>query len=217
MTTTRGGTRHRPGHRSRCRRRSAGVRLRQRAGAVRNAAGYLLGFRDYLNFWRCSHRHARRTDAVRRQLRHGRRRLTTTTDFDFFRLADDIDEDGIPGAVPIIDPRDWQRADCVIHRLRRSARIQHLLRQRHGSQHDRNRRRRGDVDAPAHEQPLHGQAQNNRVSLSWGCAVPAAVRSVPRRCQGSILHDAFWDTSFTNQIVGPQVGLSWVNQRQRWR
>ena len=35
--------------------------------------------------------------------------------------------------------------------------------------------------------------------------------------EGSILGGSFWDTSFTNNIVGPQVALQWVNQRQRWR
>ena len=34
---------------------------------------------------------------------------------------------------------------------------------------------------------------------------------------GSIIGDSFWDTSFTNNIVGPQVGVQWVNERQRWR
>ena len=34
---------------------------------------------------------------------------------------------------------------------------------------------------------------------------------------GSVLGDSFWDTSFTNNIVGPQVGIQWVNERQRWR
>jgi hypothetical protein len=34
---------------------------------------------------------------------------------------------------------------------------------------------------------------------------------------GSVIGDSFWDTSFTNNIVGPQVGIQWVNERQRWR
>ncbi|HEY3393083.1 MAG TPA: BBP7 family outer membrane beta-barrel protein, partial [Lacipirellulaceae bacterium] len=34
---------------------------------------------------------------------------------------------------------------------------------------------------------------------------------------GSVLGNSFWDTSFINSIVGPQLGVKWVNQRQRWR
>jgi hypothetical protein len=33
---------------------------------------------------------------------------------------------------------------------------------------------------------------------------------------GSVLHDVFVDTSFKNQIIGPQIGLRWLNRRQRW-
>ena len=72
--------------------------------------GYLLGFRDYLNFLAGGrHRHASRADAVRRQLRCDRR----TDDFDDhqrhtnYLLPSDRRhrrETVIPGAVVIIDP-----------------------------------------------------------------------------------------------------------------
>jgi hypothetical protein len=59
--------------------------------------------------------------------------------------------------------------------------------------------------------------QNNRVSISAGARFLRMYDQFRVDAEGSILHDAFWDTSFTNQIVGPQVGIQWANQRQRWR
>jgi len=65
----------------------------------------------------------------------------------------------------------------------------------------------------------HFQAkhQNNRFTLSGGARFLRLYDQFRVDAQGSILHGAFWDTSFTNQIVGPQVGMRWENQRQRWR
>jgi hypothetical protein len=58
--------------------------------------------------------------------------------------------------------------------------------------------------------------QNNWVTLSWGARFLRLYDEFFADMQGSVLHDVFVDTSFTNQIVGPQVGVSWVNRRQRW-
>jgi hypothetical protein len=58
--------------------------------------------------------------------------------------------------------------------------------------------------------------QNNEVSVSWGARFLRMYDQFRVDALGSILHDAFWDTSFTNQIVGPQLGMRWVNRRQRW-
>lgn len=59
--------------------------------------------------------------------------------------------------------------------------------------------------------------QNNRLTLSGGARYLRMYDQFRVDAEGSILHGAYWDTSFTNQIVGPQVGLRWENQRQRWR
>jgi hypothetical protein len=59
--------------------------------------------------------------------------------------------------------------------------------------------------------------QNNRLSLSWGARFLRLHDKFRVDADGSILGRSFWDTTFTNQIVGPQVALQWVNQRQRWR
>ena len=59
--------------------------------------------------------------------------------------------------------------------------------------------------------------QNNQVSVSWGARFLRLYDEFDVDALGSIIGDSFWDTSFTNNIVGPQVGVQWVNERQRWR
>ncbi|HEX3601416.1 MAG TPA: BBP7 family outer membrane beta-barrel protein [Lacipirellulaceae bacterium] len=59
--------------------------------------------------------------------------------------------------------------------------------------------------------------QNNRLTAAYGARFLRLYDDFRVDAFGSILHDAFWDTSFDNQIVGPQVALQWVNERQRWR
>ena len=99
--------------------------------------GYLLGFRDYLNILAdAQHRHAGRADAVRRKLWCQLHEDDTTPPIPFFRLADDIDEDGICGRRSSSSMPDGNVV-LHLHRLRRPAQIQHLLRQRDGSQHAR--------------------------------------------------------------------------------
>lgn len=58
--------------------------------------------------------------------------------------------------------------------------------------------------------------QNNRLELSYGARFFRFNDNLRVDALGSILGDSFWDTSFDNQIVGPQIGLRWTNQRQRW-
>ena len=59
--------------------------------------------------------------------------------------------------------------------------------------------------------------QNNTVSVSYGARFLRLYDEFDVNALGSIIGDSFWDTSFTNNIVGPQVGVQWVNERQRWR
>ena len=139
-----------------------------------------------------------------------------TVPIDFFRLADDLDGDGINGAGFIVDADG--NIILLIHRLRRSPQIQHLLRHRNRPKHHADRWRRSHVDThDLTNQHYMAKNQNNRLTVGLGCPVPAALRRFPRRRHGSILGNSFWDTSFTNNIVGPQVAMQWVNQRQRWR
>jgi hypothetical protein len=59
--------------------------------------------------------------------------------------------------------------------------------------------------------------KNNTVTLSWGARFLRMYDEFDVNAIGSVLGDSFWDTSFENNIVGPQIGLRWVNERQRWR
>ena len=95
--------------------------------------GFMLGFRDYMNnFSDCRSRHA--------SVAHMPTWATTATATDpdtlpipFFHIADDINGNGILAAVPIIVVGPDGVARTGVHsRLRRPARIQHLLRLRDG-------------------------------------------------------------------------------------
>ena len=66
----------------------------------------------------------------------------------------------------------------------------------------------------SHYQAKH---QNNRLTLSWGARFLQLYDQFRVDADGSLLGASFWDTSFTNNIVGPQLALQWANQRQRWR
>jgi hypothetical protein len=59
--------------------------------------------------------------------------------------------------------------------------------------------------------------KNNQVSIGWGARFLRMYDQFDVDALGSVLGDSFWSTSFTNNIVGPQVALRWVNERQRWR
>ena len=50
--------------------------------------------------------------------------------------------------------------------------------------------------------------QNNEVTFSWGARFLKVYDEFNLKMLGSVLHDVFVDTSFTNQIVGPQVGAA---------
>jgi hypothetical protein len=177
--------------------------------------GYLLGFRDYLNFL---------ADATLGtqggpMLYVGNYGLTEEPDIDddtipFFRLADDIDGDfdpaagiGIDGAGNLFTFTDWGDLhefniffnNVVIHNHTETDGIElmwnhHLTNSNYMAKH-----------------------QNNRVTISWGARFLRLHDKYRIDADGSILGRSFWDTTFTNQIVGPQIGLSWANQRQRWR
>ena len=50
--------------------------------------------------------------------------------------------------------------------------------------------------------------QNNRLTVAYGARFLRLYDDFRVDAIGSILHDAFWDTSFNNQIVGPQVACN---------
>jgi hypothetical protein len=133
---------------------------------------------------------------------------------DPFVLADDLDGDGIPGAFAVVDPVTGEAVlvtdfddlhtfnvffdSVTVHNTTETNGVEamwsHTLTKRHHM----------------------AKHQNNEVTLSWGARYLRMYDEFRVDALGSILHDAFWDTSFRNQIVGPQVGVRWVNNRQRW-
>jgi Putative beta barrel porin-7 (BBP7) len=177
--------------------------------------GYLLGFRDYLN------------NLAGAQIgtqggpflyvgNYGASTEDNDPAFDFFRLADDLDEDGFTGG-GLIDINGDGIIDLVfvdfddLHEF--NIFFDNVL--------IRNSTETNGVELMwSHAlSNKHYQAknQNNHLVLSYGARFLEVYDQFRVDAEGSILGDSFWDTSFTNSIVGPQVALKWVNQRQRWR
>jgi hypothetical protein len=130
-----------------------------------------------------------------------------------FREADDLDGDGIWGSVlvltingigHIVDFDDLHTFNIFFDNV--------VV---------RNRTETDGVEAMwTHELSNNhymAKHQNNRLSVAWGARFLRLYDQFNVDAFGSILHDAFWNTSFTNSIVGPQVAVNWINHRQRWR
>jgi len=178
--------------------------------------GYLVGFRDYLNFL------AGATLGTQGGplLYVGNYGLTQEPDTDddtipFFRLADDIDEDGTPAAGFLVDPVTGEIIFFTdfddLHNFNvffNSVTI-----------HNRTETDGVELMYTHHLTNGHYQAKhkNNRLSISYGARFLQLYDQFRVDADGSILGRSFWDTSFTNNIVGPQVAFQWANQRQRWR
>jgi hypothetical protein len=186
--------------------------------------GYLFGFRDYLENVGDA--------AVGTQggplLYVGNYGMVGPADFDyddgevdFFRLADDIDQDGIFGSLPIIvlvpdGLGGLVPSFAVIHDfddLHEFNVFFDSVLVHNATQTDGVEAMWTHVLTNNHYMAKH---QNNEVSFSWGARYLKVYDEFNLTMLGSVLHDVFVDTSFTNQIVGPQVSLRWVNRRQRW-
>lgn len=176
--------------------------------------GYLYGFRDYLNF------------LVGAQIgtqggpylyvgNYGGSTETDDADFDFFRLTDDLDEDLIPGAAIIVDEDDNIIAivtdfddlhrfniffdNVTVHNATETNGVELMWSHRLTNRH------------------WQAKHQNNYLQMYYGVRYLELYDQFDVTANGSILGRSTWNTSFTNQIVGPQVAMKWVNQRQRWR
>ena len=176
--------------------------------------GYLFGFRDYLNLLAGA--------AIGTQVgpmayvgNYGASNENDTLPFEFFRLTDDIDEDLVFGAGFVLD------ADGNVILIFTDFDDLHEFNIFFDSVNVRNITETDGVEAMWTHQLTNNhymaKHQNNRLSLSWGARFLRLYDEFSVDAEGSILGRSFWDTSFTNQIVGPQVALQWANQRQRWR
>ncbi len=178
--------------------------------------GYLLGFRDYLNFLAG----ALLGTQVGPLAYVGNYGASPEAVFDddtitVFRLTDDIDQDGIPGAFFVFDEETGEVSfitdfddlhqfniffyNVTVHNTTETDGVELMW-----SHQITNR----------HWQAKH---QNNYLQMYYGARFFKLYDEFRVDANGSILGRSYWDTSFTNQIVGPQVALRWVNQRQRWR
>jgi hypothetical protein len=176
--------------------------------------GYLVGFRDYLNLLAG----AGIGTQVGPMAYVGNYGASTEDDefpVEFFRLTDDIDEDGNFGVGFVLD------ADGNVILVFTDFDDLHEFNVFFDNVTIRSITETDGVELMWTHQLTnnHYQAkhQNNRLSISGGARFLRLYDQFRVDAEGSLLGRSFWDTSFTNQIVGPQVALSWVNQRQRWR
>jgi hypothetical protein len=177
--------------------------------------GLLVGFRDYLN--------AIADSQIGTQggpfLYVGNYGASTEDDdpnFEFFRLADDLDGDGLTGG-DAVDLNGDGVIDLIIHDFDDLHRFNIFF----DSVTIHNTTETNGVElmwshalSNDHYQAKH---QNNHLVLSFGARFLEVYDEFRVDALGSIMGNSFWDTSFTNSIVGPQLALKWVNQRQRWR
>jgi hypothetical protein len=185
----------------------------------RTPPGYLFGFRDYLNYL------AGATIGTQggpilyvgnygRSAEPGTNNTNNNVTIPFFRIADDINENGIPGAVIVVDPTtgllttmtdfgDLHEFNIAFERLEVHSRTNtegvealwtHELSNRH----------------------YMAKNQNNQLELSAGARYFRFYDDFRWDAFGGIMGRAYSDTTFINNIVGPEIALKWTNQRQRW-
>ncbi len=139
---------------------------------------------------------------------------TTVGNTEVFRLADDLNGNGIWGNVLVVNP------DGTIGHIVDFGDL-HTFNIFFDSVTVRSTTQTDGVEAMwTHDltnQHYMAKHQNNRLSIAYGARFLRLYDDFRVDAAGSILHDAFWDTSFTNSIVGPQIAAQWINQRQRWR
>lgn len=180
-------------------------------------AGYLWGFRDYLQYLGES-----ALGTVAGPLLYvGNYSMPSATDTDpgdqtitYFRVADDLDGDANPGVGFITDAdgniimtfHDYDDLSQFNVYFDEVTVLSHV-------------KTDGVEMMWTHElsnQNYMARRQNNRLQLSAGARYFRFLDEFTVDAVGSFLGDSLWDTAFDNQIVGPQVGLRWTNQRERW-
>jgi hypothetical protein len=181
------------------------------------APGFMLGFRDYMNNF---------SDALLGTQRgpysyvgnYGSSQDPNALPIPFLHLSDDINGNGIMGAEPviIIGPDGVARLG-FLHDFDDLHEFNIFF----DSVTVHSRTNTGGVEIMSThqltQQNYMAKHQNNQVSVSWGARFLRLYDEFDVNALGSVIGDSFWDTSFTNNIVGPQVGVQWVNERQRWR
>jgi len=181
------------------------------------APGFMQGFRDYVN----DHADAAIGTQGGPYLYVGNYGATGEIDtlpIPFFRVADDINGNGIFAATPIavIGP-DGQPHLGIFHDFDDL----HTFNIFFDSVAVHSRTVTSGIEVMSNHQLTNqhymAKHQNNQVSVGWGARFLRLYDEFDVNALGSVIGDSFWDTSFSNNIVGPQVAAQWVNERQRWR
>ncbi|HVT29197.1 MAG TPA: BBP7 family outer membrane beta-barrel protein, partial [Lacipirellulaceae bacterium] len=179
--------------------------------------GYLLGFRDYVNNLSDAFQ-GTQVGILAYVGNYGATDEDITLPVTFFRIADDINGNGIQAAttITVIGPDGVARTG-ILHDFDDLHKFDIFF----DNVTVHNRTNTNGVEAMwTHDlstQDLMAKHQNNQFTVSWGARFLRLYDEFDVNGAGSILGDSFWDTSFTNNIVGPQVGFQWINERQRWR
>ncbi|MGD9633077.1 MAG: BBP7 family outer membrane beta-barrel protein [Pirellulales bacterium] len=181
-------------------------------------AGYLYGFRDYVNYLAGATIGTQYGPLVYVGNYGGVPEPDIDSDQDvtipFFRLTDDLDEDGIPGAIIIVTP------DGLLTTLTDFDDL-HRFNIAFDQVQVRSRTEMSGVEAMwTHEltnRHYMAKHQNNHVELGMGARFLRLKDEFGFLADGGILGRTFSDTRIDNNIVGPQVRASWINQRERWR
>jgi Putative beta barrel porin-7 (BBP7) len=170
--------------------------------------GYLFGFRDYTNFLAGAALGTQGGPTLYVG-NYGRTAEpnTATTTIPFFRLADDLNGNGIQGQDPATlqqDFGDLHQFNVAFERLE-----------------VRNNTRTDGVEALRTQELSNrhymAKNQNNHFEFSYGARYFKLYDNFRVDAFGSFLGKSYWDTTYINDIVGPELALKWINQRQRWQ
>lgn len=181
------------------------------------APGFMKGFRDYMNNFSDSLL-GTQGGVYRYVGNYGASQDPEDLPIPFLHLADDINGNGIMGAVPIlvVGPDGVARLG-FLHDFDDL----HEFNVYFDSVNVHTRTQTSGIEVMAtHQltnQHMMASHMNNQFTVSWGARYMRLYDEFDVNALGSVIGDSFWDTSFSNNIVGPQVGFQWVNERQRWR
>jgi hypothetical protein len=179
--------------------------------------GYLMGFRDYLNFL-AGATIGTQVGPIAYVGNYGGVFEDLGDDEDaeiqFVRLTDDLDEDGIPGAIVVITPDgllttltdfdDLHQFNIAFDRVNIQSRTKLDGVELMWTRELTNR----------HYMAKH---QNNRIEIGAGARYMQLWDYFGFNADGGIMGATFSQTTLENNIIGPQVRAKWSNQRARWR
>lgn len=184
-------------------------------------AGYLLGFRDYLNYLEDAFI-GTQVGPIAYVGNYGGLLEPEGDDEDvdlpFFRITDDLNQNGVPGSIVVVTI--GPDGSLLLTTLTDFGDL-HQFNVAFDQVQVRSRTEMNGVEAMwTHEltnRHYMAKHQNNHIELAMGARFMRLKDEFGFLADGGILGRTFSDTRIDNNIVGPQVRAKWVNQRQRWR